>query len=166
MILVLLQNAWFHEPLPYPEWSPKWRYTWLYALARCRSGVRLRKLLGDDCYGNDSIAFDNASPKVGYGNPSIKFPADMVHIRKLLKNHNPDMLVCCGKEAGKAASEWSGSLIEVPHPASRVLTNSVYETVREWYLSQDSWPVRRLITVEKNQWHSAPHPARSQGVAA
>lgn len=152
MILTFLQNAWFHRPMPWlTVGTPRYYHLWLYALATCHSGRRLRLLLGEDCFeraahqgrlpamerlseelGAPSCpqdrAFENTTPEIGYGRSSIKLPPQPAHCLAMLDKHQPRVVVCCGEQAREAvATLWQGPLLAVPHPASRLLTNALYE---------------------------------------
>jgi hypothetical protein len=164
MILTFLQNAWFHRPLhgwhkqkgvavPLPEWSSEWRLGWLWATGRCRSGNRLRKLLGEDCFEREDMAFSNASPKVSYGDSAGKFPADPKWIASELDLHKPDVVVCCGTVAGQAVPPlWSGPMVVVPHPASRLVTDKLYIEAVRTLLAPDFG--RRLCFVQERGRHA------------
>jgi hypothetical protein len=120
--IVFLQNAW--SPLYAGGTWP--RRSWLKALARSRSGQRLRIIVKDE--------FDlceNTTPIVGE-TPNSVIPPDIEYIKSIINKREPEAIVACGKQAEKILSElWSGPLIITPHPAYRVLKNSVYERVRE-----------------------------------
>lgn len=135
MKLVFLQNAWFKRRMPWiePEWSPEWKYTWLYALNQCRSGQRLKLLLGDDWYERGDTEVTNSTPEVGYGKSSIKLPADPVWIEREIERVKPTLVVTCGKQALDAVLPlYHGPMVAVPHPACRVMTNALYESAALW----------------------------------
>lgn len=115
-IIVFLQNAW--SPLYAGRTWP--RQSWLRALARSRSGQRLKHLVEDwdEC--------ENTTPKVG-AKPSSVLGPDKDHIMEVLHRRNPDVVIACGRQAEKAlAATWIGPLLAVPHPAHRVVTNALY----------------------------------------
>lgn len=120
--IIFLQNAW--SPLYAGGTWP--RKSWLKALARSRSGQRLKIIVKDD--------FDlceNTTPIVGEKANSI-IPPDIEYIKDIINRREPEAIVACGKQAEKALTElWNGPLIITPHPAYRVLKNSVYEKVRD-----------------------------------
>lgn len=133
MKLVFLQNAWFKRRLTWiePEWSPEWKYTWLYALHQCRSGQKLKLLLGDDWYERGDTEVTNSTPEVGYGSSKIKLPADPVWIEREIERVKPTLVVTCGTQALESVAPlWHGPLVAVPHPACRVLTNDLYLKAR------------------------------------
>jgi hypothetical protein len=123
--IVFLQNAW--SPLYAGGTWP--RRSWLKALARSRSGQRLKIIVKDD--------FDlceNTTPIVGESADSV-MPPDTEYIKGIINRRKPEAVVACGKQAEKAISElWHGPLIITPHPAYRVLRNSVYEKVGDLLL--------------------------------
>lgn len=117
-IIIFLQNAWS----PYyagHEWP---RASWLRALAKSPTGRKLRLLeLGElyhNCY--------NITPLVGMEPSSVLTPDDL-HVRQILKEQKPDVVLACGKHAEQfLAPRWAGPLLAVPHPAYRVVTNELY----------------------------------------
>lgn len=129
-LLVFLQNAW--SPLYAGEVWP--RDSWLRALARSRSGQRLRIML-------DSLdVCENTTPQVG-PLPESMCPPDAAYIQQLITQRNPSIIVACGKQAEQALVPlWSGPLLAVPHPAHRVVTNSLYLHARR--LLHDQYDAR------------------------
>jgi hypothetical protein len=122
---VFLQNAWS------PRYAGRsWpRRSWLKALARSRSGQRLRSLEGSFPTAGAAWVYENASPVIG-ATAASHMPADPAHMRDCFLRALPDVVVALGKVAG------GGALIAchdcpltvlAPHPASRVLTNALYE---------------------------------------
>jgi hypothetical protein len=121
--VVFLQNAW--SPLYAGGTWP--RKSWLQALHRSRSGQRL-SVLSRNCTGVE-LWFDNTTPIVGEEPDSVVKP-DFGHIRQVMREHNPDYVVACGRQAAEAITKSKVSfrqLMILPHPAYRVLTNSLYE---------------------------------------
>lgn len=116
-----LQNAW-STVYAGRNWP---RPSWLFALERSRSGQRLRVLLDDfDCC-------ENTTPAVG-ATPDSILPPDEIHIRSILTQRNPDVVVTCGRQAEKALLRlWNGPLLSVPHPAHRLLTDALYREARD-----------------------------------
>ena len=123
--IVFLQNAW--SPLYAGGTWP--RKSWLKALARSRSGQRLKIIVKDD--------FDlceNTTPIVGESADSV-IPPDVEYIKEIINRREPEIIVACGKQAEKVLVKlWDGPMIITTHPACRVLKNSVYEKVRDLLL--------------------------------
>lgn len=121
---VFLQNAW-SPAYAGREWP---RASWLLALARSRSGRRLRLMI------DDPRCCHNTTPVVGAKPNSVCKP-DEAHIRVILAGDWGDrerIVVACGRQAEKALiAIWDGPLLAVPHPASRLLTNDLYKQARE-----------------------------------
>lgn len=118
--LVFLQNAW-SSTYANREWP---RESWLRALARSRSGQRLRIMI------NDLESCQNTTPCCG-ATVSSKLEPDHDHIKMLLAYTHPKAVVACGAQAEKALVElWPGPLLVVPHPAHRLLTNALYRRAR------------------------------------
>lgn len=120
-LLVFLQNAW--SPAYAGTTWP--RASWLRALARSRSGQRLRIMLDalDVC--------ENTTPQVG-PLPDSVCPPDAVHIQHCITQRSPSIIVTCGKQAEHALARlWDGPLLAVPHPAHRLVTNSLYLHARQ-----------------------------------
>jgi hypothetical protein len=121
-IVGFLQNAW--SPMYAGEEWP--RESWLLALARSRSGQRLR-ILENELVPPHTIWYDNTTPIVGATSNSV-VPPDARHIQCVLSNQYPDIVIAFGKQAAKALrSLCTCPLLILPHPAYRVLTNRLYE---------------------------------------
>ena len=119
-IVVFLQNAWspFYAGREWP------RNSWLYALKKSRSGQRLRILL------DDFDVCENTTPGVG-ATPDSVIPPDMAHIHAVLNTRQPRIVVACGKQAEAALLKaWGGPLLAIPHPAHRLLTDTLYRQAR------------------------------------
>lgn len=120
-MIIFLQNAW--SPVYAGEIWP--RKSWLRALARSRSGARL-KILSEDWE-----VYHNASPICGANPASVHIPSAQ-HISAILESVKPEVVVACGTHAEAALKKlWSGPLLCVPHPAHRVLTNELYQYARQ-----------------------------------
>lgn len=116
-MIIFLQNAW--SPVYAGQQWP--RRSWLRALARSRSGQRL-KILSDQWE-----LYHNVTPICG-AKPSSKLDPDQLHVQSLLERCKPEVVVACGAVAELALRiYWKGPLLCVPHPASRVLTNELYQ---------------------------------------
>ena len=118
--LCFLQNAW--SPLYAGGTWP--RRSWLKALARSRSGQRLRTF---EIAAQSNIHYDNTTPIVG-ASPSSVVPPDLSHIRQVIRSVNPDCVVTFGRQAAEAVTEIANRLpvLQLPHPAHRLVTNDLY----------------------------------------
>jgi len=120
-VLAFLQNQWMNDPEKAREMiarTPMVRPRLIkYALFQSHSGRRLKQVFGDECLQWD---WDNASPQIG-GYPSSRFPADPAHIRALLEERDPDVVLAFGTVARDALRKAKGRfrLIAGPHPAAR-----------------------------------------------
>lgn len=127
-VVCFLQNAW--SPVyAGREWP---RRSWLRALRDSRSGTRLRILVPNPAWCH------NTTPVVSE-KPSGRPPADRDHIRGILRDRMPGIVIACGRQAEMAlvgalgSMGWDGSsvgLIAVPHPAARLVTNALYQQAR------------------------------------
>jgi len=126
-VVVFLQNPWS------PVWAGKeWpRESWLQALQKSRSGQRLR-VMERHLKKDIEVWYDNTSLVVGKTADSI-FPPNLVHIENVIQEQRPDLVVACGKQAENALlGIFPRSLLIVPHPAHRLVTNSLYELAATW----------------------------------
>lgn len=119
-MVIFLQNAW--SPVyAGGTWA---RPSWLRALERSRSGQRLRVMI------DDFDLCENTTPQVGR-TPDSVLPPDSAHIRAILERRQPRIVVACGKQAEAALVQlWTGAMLAVPHPAHRLLTDSLYREAR------------------------------------
>lgn len=128
-VTVFLQNAWS------PDYAGTvWpRASWLRAMWRSRSGNKVAKLLKSFKHGEAWI--DNTTPICG-DTPSSIVPPDIDHINSVLVDTTPDVVVACGQQAGNLLKDlWKGSLLVIPHPACRVVTNALYERANRMLLA-------------------------------
>lgn len=119
-IVCFLQNAWspWYAGRTWP------RDQWLKALWRSRSGKRLKTLTAL-CVGEE-FYFDNTTPIVG-NNPDSVVKPDYEHIRKVITEQKPQLVIGCGKQAEKCLLHLQVEpLLLIPHPACRTLTNKLY----------------------------------------
>ena len=119
-IVAFLQNQWMNDPekvLAMIERTPKARPRLIkYALFQSFTGSRLKQVFGEDCV---HWVWDNASPQIG-SMPSSCFPADPSHIKAVLEEHKPDVVLAFGRVASKALQKLCQcKLITGPHPAAR-----------------------------------------------
>lgn len=126
MKLVILQNAYAHTLAGVRAMQAD-RQFWFQCLAESRSGMRLRALLGFGCFSHPKIWFDNTTPIVGHGSSS-SLPPDFNHLRSVIDEKAPEIVIACGARALDAVIRcWGGPLLAVPHPAHRLLTTRLYE---------------------------------------
>lgn len=129
MVIVFLQNAWAKDVRSARAMEAN-RRLWLWATATSRSGCRLKVMLGAKCFENDWFRFENTTPICGVG-PDSKLPVNDEHISELLAKHDPSFVIACGLQAEHAVKRlWSGSLLCVPHPAARLLTDKLLHKAR------------------------------------
>jgi hypothetical protein len=120
-VLAFLQNQWVNEPekvVAMIARTPKVRPRLIkYALFQSLTGHRLKQVFGDECL---EWEWDNASPQIGSHSASC-FPADPEHIKAVLEEHKPDVVLTFGKVASDALKKTCDNfkLIVGPHPAAR-----------------------------------------------
>lgn len=152
VVLGVLQNQWFYDPPKIiamieerharngPEAAERFRRRMIeYALfAGCQTGRRLREGLGE-CWCN-RIVWENASKRIGNFSSSC-FPADPDHIRRVVLEVKPDIVVAFGKVATEAFNPGEQcyhvakglnpyEFIETVHPAARGLNNPMEELTK------------------------------------
>lgn len=120
-VVGFLQNPWS----PYYAGGTWPRQSWLAALWRSRSGQRLKLMLCDEI----DFHFDNATPIV-CENPKDVIPPDIEHIRTVLKEQKPDVIITFGVHAAEGVkavrNEFSIPILFLPHPTYRVVTNKLF----------------------------------------
>lgn len=145
--LVVLQNAWAKDP---PRWD--WSYEdWVTFLMWSKTGKRLSLMLGEDMRG---VVFTNTTPFICVGNGTIK-PMDG-YVRKQIERFAPDLVIACGLQAyGQVKSLSCDSVLEIPHPAARFLTDNdpVFYAVAE-VLQQRPW--KGVVSVSKDRKTGKP----------
>lgn len=112
-------------------WSPVYaggtwpRESWLRAFWASRSGTRLKLMVDDGI----EWWFDNATPIV-CENPRDVIPPDIAHIRKVITEQKPDIIVAFGTHAALGIQailhEFNIPLLWLPHPTYRVVTNELF----------------------------------------
>lgn len=135
-LIIFLQNAW--SPVYAGQQWP--RRSWLRALATSHTGRRLR-LITDDL-----TCVHNVSP-VCTAEPSGVAEPDHEHVLAILRSHAPRVVLACGKPAEATLRHlWLGPLLCVPHPAHRVVTNTLYLRARELIVEgvKGQWALRQL----------------------
>ena len=125
-ILAVMQNQWFKDP-------DRMRAILARGLAKglkrhdfiartlfmgCRTGLVLKQVFGVDLCRR--IIWEEASPEIG-DFASASFPADSVHLQKILEDINPDVVLAFGRIAtdGLAPLVPPEMLIIGPHPVAR-----------------------------------------------
>lgn len=126
--VLFLQNAWRHHVPPGMDyWA---RDDWLSALWRCNTGRKI-KLMWPDAENDRGLCLDITTPKVGVGSNSV-MPPMPEWVENVLAWHEPDFVIACGKQAKNTVMPlWPGRLIVMPHPAHRVVTNSLFEQIAQ-----------------------------------
>lgn len=121
-ILAVMQNQYFHEPAKVKliiERKPEWRRRLIarFLFAGCHSGRVIKAAFGERI--ND-IIWEEASPEIG-GHAASKFPADMVHLRKVVDEVKPRITLAFGVIASNAMAQLVDGfdLVTLPHPAAR-----------------------------------------------
>lgn len=121
-VLAVLQNQWFREPdkvRAILQRTPQARRRIItYSLfAGCRTGQVLKAVFGDRCR---DIVWEEASPEIG-GKASSCFPADHAHLRAVMEDVKPDVVLAFGRIASSALVQLvpTGKLIVGPHPTAR-----------------------------------------------
>lgn len=122
-ILAVLQNQWFKDPEAWRrsiERHPHMRRRMIaFALFRgCLTGRRLKAVFGEDlCH---DIVWEEASPHIG-GHASSAFPADIPHLKAMLTEIEPNVVLAFGRIASDALTQivQEQPLLVGPHPAAR-----------------------------------------------
>lgn len=123
-VLGFLQNTWVNDVprcqkiLDECGSQSERRYmttAWLFM--GCLTGRRLEAVFGADVV--REIVWDNASPKLA-GMSSGRFPPDSEHIRSVLDEIRPGIVLAFGRVAQKGIlSLWGGPVVCGPHPTAR-----------------------------------------------
>lgn len=126
-VVGFLQNAWS----PYFAGGHWPRRNWLEALKRSRTGQRLKHMDHEQI----EMWYDESTPEIA-DNPKTVLPADLNHMRKVLREQQPKYIVTFGMPAMKAMKlirpEFQGpGVMCLPHPCCRVVTNELFIGARE-----------------------------------
>jgi hypothetical protein len=147
VIVVFLQNPW-SKVYAGGSWQ---RESWLRALHRSRSGVRLHVMTAES--GRSDIWFDNVSP-VTTATPSGISPPDLHHVRRVLRDQQPTHIVTCGEHARRAVAAVVAEpgyqdipTLAIPHPANRVLTNALLREAGA--MMKRGWQGRAMLVQER-----------------
>jgi hypothetical protein len=138
-----LQNPW--SPLYAGGTWP--RESWIRAFWASRSGTRLKLMLHDGI----DWHFDNATPIV-CENPRDIIPPDIEHIRKVITEQKPDIIVSFGTHSANGVmeilDEFNLPLLWLPHPTYRVVTNELFTTATEHILKGFKGIIRYMPSKE------------------
>ncbi len=120
VILAFLQNQWFKDPARIAEIyarRPDLRrqLNARFLFAGCMTGRRLRKAFGDLC---NAIEWEEVSRQVA-SESSGAFPPDPDHVRQVLDEVKPDVVVVFGKIAEGIVPMIDCKCVVAPHPAAR-----------------------------------------------
>lgn len=120
-VVAFLQNPWsrYYAGGTWP------RESWLRALALSRSGQKLE--IFNAAIGEKNIWYDNTTPIVA-DNPTTILPPDTEHIKKILIDQEPKIILAFGMQAGVELRKIHGDipLMILPHPTYRVVTNKLF----------------------------------------
>lgn len=122
-ILAVLQNMYVDDPdrvRALLARTPQARRRMItYSLfAGCRTGRVLNLVFGEDC--SQRFIWDESTREIA-GDPRKVFPADMDHLRQLLAEEKPDIVIAFGKVASNALAQLvpGENLLICPHPTAR-----------------------------------------------
>lgn len=130
-IVAFLQNQWFKNPAGVesainhrPEEQRaafRQRFAQRALFMGCLTGKRLLACLGSPLC--NQIYWENASQEMS-DHASASPPADHAHIRAVLQEQRPDLILAFGNTAIVALMElvpelWPDNLLTAPHPAAR-----------------------------------------------
>ena len=121
-VLAVMQNQWFRDPESVRRIMarrPQMRRQLIarFLFAGCRSGRVLKRAFGARI---NEIVWEEASPEIG-GKPSDCFRADLAHLRAVLDDVKPDIVIGFGKIACDALVGLvpGDKLLIAPHPTAR-----------------------------------------------
>lgn len=122
-ILAVLQNMWVKDPvrvreilLRHPQARRRMIVSSLFA--GCATGRILKKVFGDDC--PNRFTWDESTREIA-GNPRDVYKADLEHLRQVLFEESPDIVIGFGRIACGALQQLvdGQNLIICPHPTAR-----------------------------------------------
>lgn len=133
-ILAVLQNQWFKDPervRAYFQRRPQYRraFSTRALFAGCYTGKVLVEWFKPHI---GQIVWENASLEVG-GVSSSVFKADIPHLRAILAELDPGLVLAFGKVAGDALTPLVDpqKLVKAPHPAARLKDRAYKDAF--WY---------------------------------
>lgn len=122
-IVAFLQNMWVRDParvkLHIEKYGEEYRLRFIeYALfAGCLTGRRLEAAFGEELC--NQIIWEEASREIG-SYAASNFPPDREHIKKVLDEQKPDLVLCFTSQALTIIGELvKCPMIVGPHPANR-----------------------------------------------
>jgi hypothetical protein len=122
-VLAVLQNMWVNDPEKVRASlarTPQARRRMIcYSLfAGCRTGRVLKQVFGEDC--SRRFVWEESTTEIA-GNPRDTFPPDIDHLRRVLDEVKPDVVLAFGRIASAALSPMVPveKLIIGPHPCAR-----------------------------------------------
>lgn len=122
-VLAVLQNMWVNDPEKVKAIiarTPQARRRLIcYSLfAGCRTGRVLKQVFGEDC--PQRFIWEESTTEIA-GNPRDVFPADALHLKAVLEEVKPDVVIAFGRIAGVALSQLvpGDKLVLAPHPTAR-----------------------------------------------
>lgn len=123
IVLAVLQNMWVNDPEKVKAMlarTPQARRRMIcYSLfAGCRTGRVLKQVFGDDC--SRRFVWDESTTEIA-GNPRDTFPPDLEHLRRVLDEVRPDVVLAFGRIASSALARVvpEEKLLMGPHPTAR-----------------------------------------------
>ena len=132
-IVAFLQNQYFHNPQKArdlydrnPELRERLNRQFLFA--GCVAGRRLERAFGyDSC---QQIIWEEISPEIGGQSNSI-FPADQIHINRVISKHQPNIILAFGNPAVTALRKWQSTVaMELPVKPMPILLCGPHPTAR------------------------------------
>jgi len=132
--LVVLQNVWYRHPRKAQALLDKYGYDfYVRTLAASRSGRRLAEIFPPP-WNPYLLRFINTTPRLG-SRPSSRLSGCADYVRNHIRDFGPRVIVACGDQAKTTvfASGWQNaqSLLLLPHPAYRLLTNQLLREARD-----------------------------------
>lgn len=120
MILVILQNAWYHKnkKKPYDKW--------LIALWKSQTGKNLIKMLPEGI----PYFIINSTDEI-IDNPDDALEANHRWIRRHYFMVKPKLVLACGRIAQEACEQIGIPHMKVPHPTWRQFSNRLAEDIKE-----------------------------------
>lgn len=124
-LLVVLQCPWKKGKLA-NGWD---REIWFEELWRSRTGVRLSEAIPEEEF---EVEICNSNPTL-VDTPDGVLPPDLKHLRTLIEIERPNVILACGNVARGAIKELKPSIpvVEMPHPAFRLLSKRMTGEVRQ-----------------------------------